>query len=367
MIKQVVINNYQSHTDSILDFVDGVNVITGSSDSGKSAIMRALLWVFENRPLGDAFKNWKAKDKDNVYVGIQFSEDTALEKERIGTKNQYTITGEESHTLEALKTDVPDEVSEVANLADYNIQTQHNPYFLLQNSAGEVARKLNELIGLDVIDTIFKNLNSSVQSWKNKTSDLSKDIQSLDEQIKGMSFLDEIQAIVDKLNTSVIQQERIESESRGLHSALQDIEELNEEIYTLEIDPELEKEIAVLEEKIKVFQSRKDEYDNLQRVIYNLREINEAIQGEEEWLTIEGAYGVLRDTISVFQNQSKELNSLQTCLTSLKQNSDWIKERETIIEDQIVAQRNLLKKAKVCPVCYSSIDDKAIKRIEGNL
>jgi len=56
MIKYLQIQNFQSHKDSLLEFDPGVNVIVGSSDSGKTAVIRALRWLVWNRPSGDAFR-----------------------------------------------------------------------------------------------------------------------------------------------------------------------------------------------------------------------------------------------------------------------------------------------------------------------
>ena len=52
MIKSVELKNFQSHNQSRLEFCDGVNIIVGASDSGKSAILRGLFWVLYNNPNG---------------------------------------------------------------------------------------------------------------------------------------------------------------------------------------------------------------------------------------------------------------------------------------------------------------------------
>src|SRR5665647_764854 len=73
MIKSLEIHNVQSHKDTFLEFDPGVNVIIGSSDSGKTAILRAIKKVVFNRPLGDSFiSNW-AKE---YFIRITTSEDT---------------------------------------------------------------------------------------------------------------------------------------------------------------------------------------------------------------------------------------------------------------------------------------------------
>ena len=88
MLSCLSIENFQSHEHSFLEFSKGINVITGSSDSGKTAILRALYWIIWNRPQGDSFKSWwggdtkcslvidkkfgitRSKDKDNLYLQL---------------------------------------------------------------------------------------------------------------------------------------------------------------------------------------------------------------------------------------------------------------------------------------------------------
>lgn len=52
MIKSIELKNIQSHENTRLDFDKGINVIVGSSNNGKSAILRGLYWARYNRPLG---------------------------------------------------------------------------------------------------------------------------------------------------------------------------------------------------------------------------------------------------------------------------------------------------------------------------
>jgi len=57
MIKGMVLENYESHKRSEVVFDPGFNVIVGPSDSGKSALLRALYWVLEGKVAGDGFRS----------------------------------------------------------------------------------------------------------------------------------------------------------------------------------------------------------------------------------------------------------------------------------------------------------------------
>lgn len=53
--ERLLIENFQSHEQTEVFFTEGLNVFVGPSDSGKSAILRALRWVLYNEPKGTDF------------------------------------------------------------------------------------------------------------------------------------------------------------------------------------------------------------------------------------------------------------------------------------------------------------------------
>ena len=87
MLKSISIKNYQSHKETDLTFNEGVNVITGTSDSGKTAILRSLSWLINNRPSGDAFKNWDVPLKEPVSTSLELEDGSSILLERQNGKN----------------------------------------------------------------------------------------------------------------------------------------------------------------------------------------------------------------------------------------------------------------------------------------
>ena len=60
MIESLSITNFQRHERLDIDF-DKITTIVGTSDIGKSAIIRAMRWVVMNRPIGTTFMRRGAK------------------------------------------------------------------------------------------------------------------------------------------------------------------------------------------------------------------------------------------------------------------------------------------------------------------
>jgi DNA repair protein SbcC/Rad50 len=171
MIQSAELRNYQGHKHTSIEFSPGINAIVGSSDSGKSSIIRALLWAYNNRPLGEAFVSYwnrtkKDTIKDETSITIAF-DNGAMTRIKTPTRNGYTINDIE---LGAIGTDVPQEVSALFNITDLNIFNQDDRPFLISESAGEVAKYLNRLVKLDKIDYCL----SEIESKKRKNA---KDIE----------------------------------------------------------------------------------------------------------------------------------------------------------------------------------------------
>jgi len=87
-IKRIRIENFQSHKDTELSFSDGLNVIVGPSDQGKSAIIRAIKWVLYNEPRGTDFIR---QGTNSARVTLELSNGYVITRERAPNKNRYTL------------------------------------------------------------------------------------------------------------------------------------------------------------------------------------------------------------------------------------------------------------------------------------
>jgi len=157
LIQSVKLTHFQSHENTLINLHPGVNSIIGSSNSGKTSVLRGLLWVIYNRPSGQAFiSHWNQTKKgvpiESTEVAVTLENDTII-RGRDKDFNGYRIN--DKKPLEAIRMDVPEIVSSLFNLGEVNIQKQMDAPFLLSESAGEVARFFNREIRLDLIDRIL--------------------------------------------------------------------------------------------------------------------------------------------------------------------------------------------------------------------
>jgi len=145
-LKSLRVKNFESHRDTTVDFSPGVNIITGATDVGKSSLRRACEWVICNRPLGTEFINWDSKAATVILDGVE------KHRSRNG-KHFYKCHGK---VYKAFGHGVPGAITRELRLTKENIQEQHDPYFLINDSPGRVAQVLNSVTDLSLIDRCLK-------------------------------------------------------------------------------------------------------------------------------------------------------------------------------------------------------------------
>ena len=192
MIRSLQIHNFQSHKDTILEFSDGVNVIIGQSDSGKTAIIRALRWLVWGRPLGDSIRsNWGGETK--VFVSIKEGDVTKM---RGATGAKYKI-GEDIY--EASGTEVPSVVTDMIGINEINLQQQLDSPFLLSDSPGEVATHFNQVAHLEKIDNGLKNIQGWIRQLEGDIKNIEQYIERKSEELKQFDHLDKFEAEIEAL------------------------------------------------------------------------------------------------------------------------------------------------------------------------
>lgn len=185
MIESITIRNFQSHKASVLKFHKGVNVIVGTSDSGKSSILRALYLVLTNKPSGDAYRSWWG---GATSITLKTLTKTIRRIRDKGTN----IYGMDDEQYKAFGKDVPEEISAHLNIEpELNIQTQMEAPYLIAQSASDVGRALNRVARLDGIDTALSNINSRARNTTQTHKDLIEDLTEHEEKLLTYADLDE--------------------------------------------------------------------------------------------------------------------------------------------------------------------------------
>lgn len=139
--------------------LSAITTITGESDKGKSAIIRALIFVLTNQPPDT---NWVRHGAKFAKVILTVDGHKVIRGWSKDRGHYYQFDGE---TFSAVgRGPVPDKIAGFLNTSEINIQSQHDRHFLLGVSAGECGRIINRCAGLEIIDRGLSNIGQKVNA-----------------------------------------------------------------------------------------------------------------------------------------------------------------------------------------------------------
>ncbi len=191
MISKLSIRDFGSNHKLDIELDPHVTCLTGESYTGKSWVLRALRWLCLNRPSGTQFIRWGSK---KAVVEIQVGKHT-IKRVRSKKENVYYLDG---HKLEAFGNNVPALIGKILNVADLNFQLQQEmphgdgPLFWFALTPGQVSKRLNAIVNLDVIDRTLGNLQSGVHKAKAVLDVSRQRKEQAKEQVKDLAFVKEM-------------------------------------------------------------------------------------------------------------------------------------------------------------------------------
>ncbi len=350
MIQKLSLQNFQSHKKTNLEFSDGVNVIIGGSDSGKSSIIRALKWLVWNRPSGEAFRStWGG----STYVQA-IIDDIEITRLRNNTENGYRL-GTQTH-FEAIKTDVPEEIIKHLNLNEINLQSQLDSHFLLSSTPGDVAKHFNRIAHLDQIDVGLKNIQQWIRGIEQDIRSGESQMTQSTEELKKFAYLEKFEIdveVLEDMQSKFLQQVNNIRVLKTLITAIETTEEyisIQSEILTLE--PLLNKILGQIEDR----KDKETQAEDLQCIIIEIEQTNKSVEEYKDITLLEKPV----DNLLLMYSKREELDDLKDSIRKLITN---IANTENSLQTDAKELKTLEKEFEdnfpdVCPLCDQPIKKK---------
>lgn len=349
MLKKIVLENFQSHKHSELELDPGVNVIVGPSDSGKTAIIRALRWLVWNRPLGEAFIQHGSK-YCKVEIEIERSK-IVREKERKNGKNVYLL---DEICFNAVGTEPPEEVRNFLNLQEINISQQFDQPFLLSNSPGEVAQHFNKVARLDMIDIGMKRVSQWIRKIQQDISNRESQIKKLETQLLEYDYLPSLEGRIQSL-------EQMQNEVAVKVNQKDKIEELYESLS--QVDEEITKltKITIFEKKIdNILQNiteKKQKQENLisiKQLCQKLSDIEKQLLEQNNLVNLEKQINEILSKIDLKKELENQKDKLQNLISNLSQTEQLLNKQTKTIK-QLEETFYSSFPDDICPLCGQKI------------
>lgn len=250
-LKKLTIENFQSHVKTTIEPAPpgGLTIITGPSDSGKTVILRALRWVFNNQPQGNDF----------IRVGASFARTTvdyasshAVIRERTKATNRYKIValdapgGDEAkykpQVFEGFGNSVPLEVQELTGVRpvkigdlEFNLNLAEQldgPFLGSSISGGARAKVLGKLAGTEEIDYASKHLGTDLYRKNQDEKRLAGEVAELEEKVKAFDWLPDAARKIEALEALVRKIKKNQDQKNKVSELKERLQQVDEKITT---------------------------------------------------------------------------------------------------------------------------------------
>ena len=324
MIQRIELTGFQSHQHTVLEMVPGLNVLVGETNSGKTAVLRAIEWVVRNRPLKPQ-NELLSRKSDECVVEITTSRGS-VRREWSKKFNGYVLTDTQGKkaTYRDLRGDVPPEVRMILDLGDINIQDQWSPVFLFDLSPGQVSRYVSDLLGFDPLDQAVSRAKTWAQERARDAVRMDAELKEARAELERFSYVD---ALLPRMA-------RVEAKEQRIARLVEELRELRRAAYEVAA-----RRLEV--ERLKVQQPTVD-LDSLQDKIHRIEQLEER---RDELLAaadcVRSARGDVETRREEFAAAERELDAART------------------------AQVDALIDLRVCPTCGADVDRERVVNVSA--
>jgi len=342
MIKSLEVHNLQSHPDTKIEFDSGVNIIIGPSDGGKSALFRALNLVLTNRPLGDDIRSEWGGD---TIVEVVLTDGNKIKRVKSDKVNAYYLNDVE---MKAFGQNPPEEVLKVLQMDMANIQFQEEPAFLLSDTSGEVALKLNSAASFEAINKAISGLKNGVKQINSdieyKQADLNKQQQFLSSALyKEIPEIEGTLTHIEKRYDTVIYQY---NQKRILEKLIQEISVSQTTIKKYDLDSVLKK-LKIAEQNNTNIKKKEQQWHVLSHLCHQITNFNQKTTAFPDLRVLLDRVAELNRAMTGFSLLEEKIKQLQTLIIELSDNN--AEEIEKNIKLMETEYAELMP--NICPLC----------------
>lgn len=233
-ITEVECINWESHRHSRVRLTPGINGFIGSSDSGKSSILRAIRWSLKNDESGVDFIT-EGETDTTVSVSLSNGVKVKRRKTRSGDVNTYELFRDGvpllEHPLTGFGTKVPREVEEASEMGDFRFlfAPQLEGPFLISATPKYRADTIGNLEELKRVDDALQSTNQDIHTDAKMKRELDKEITKQEKEIeqlrKRIAKSEPKMQTLSSLKKHLVAETQLLQKLEGYHHRLGEIEQ----------------------------------------------------------------------------------------------------------------------------------------------
>ena len=356
MIKRLIIKNFQSHDNTTIDFSDGINTIIGSTDAGKTSMLRAIYWVCGHYyPIPVIASHWILKNEKLIGVisvsVVLDSGHTITRKRGAADVNSYDVDGV---TYSAIGRVIPLAIKELLNMERSNFREAQDQHYLLSKTPGDIAKELNAVVNMESIDQVLFLVDAKKRKHKKDVGHLTETVAQLTEEKEkyhGLQGATDLMEEVEMLQGILFKKrERLDALYilTWQHQTHRAILDKYKKLATAE---SLQEKIRGTENIITGSKQEKVSLENLTTMNHTYQEVLLRYKNIPQALTLYRGIKELKQTIKEHGLLKAGLSHVATHHASIKQMIDQhhnIKTAVNLLEKISIEKRNIFDDRKTC-------------------
>lgn len=271
MLRKIIIKNFQSHKKTVVKLTEGSNIIVGKTDSGKSAIVKAVFWVCFNRPLGDDYVSWW--EHDGTCVSLHFDNGTV---KRVKSKkdNAYylIIDGKEQRYM--ADRSVPEPISDFLKMESMNFHMQRERTFMLDWTPAERGQFINKITNLESIDTAISNIKRRVSTESKQLDNLIDIKKELKKEIMELPDLSSFEKQLNEIEINEKEIRKYERQIVELSKLIESLTDIDESLSEVQCFDHLIKEIDDTLSGVDKYRKINKKYNEIKKLLSRIDKID---------------------------------------------------------------------------------------------
>jgi len=348
-ITKIVMENFQSHAYTELDFKDGFNILVGESGQGKTSVLRAFNWVYDNKPSG---KGLIRRGADYAKVSVYLSNGyviTRFAEAKKGGKNGYEIVDPSTGSIEFHNTKILPEVQKLLGYNqlvidkdlqfNLNFMKQGTGWFMIGDNypATQKAKILGSIYGVQYADSVVREFDSEERKVNDTIKKSNEELIKIGEKMGEYDYLQNLEQVIKEAEILLKEVEFLEErksniaqlvQKRKQHQAV--IEENQRTLHSLQ-------ELPHIKEQLLKVRQQELHRNQLEKTINSHKEIKlkhvrtvEVIEQTKELERVKKGYLLTQDLATRKENIEGVLKKRATISSRLQEEHSILKETSQI-------------------------------------
>jgi DNA repair ATPase RecN len=360
MLKKLIVKNFRTHEDLIMELHPGVNVIWGLPGSGKTNILRTIDWMRTNKPKYDSVNSHFAKGAETK-VEMEF-DDGVVSLSKNPKSEEFVLNRRKSFSV--TNRSIPEPIAQLINLSDVNIVNQLDPQFLITSTPGDVGQTINRITKIEKIDGWVNKLTTLINNSKWKIESLQAECETIDKELRVYDGIEDIEADITKYEDICQRFDDYSYSLSHLNELCEKTMALQRRITKLQtLDEGLIHSFNQMEELITGIALRESDLTSLTKirtrylaVLQKKNQIDDVLTEEANLIEVEGLL--------------KEIESRMIVVETMRDYEMWNKKSINLsarLESKRADYIEAVRELGICPLCQNKITEKHIKELENSL